>query len=43
MKIQCDVCNGIGIFTDENGVQKDEPCTSCCGTGYVFEEDEITK
>jgi hypothetical protein len=31
--VSCTACKGSGLLTDENGVQQDEPCHDCIGTG----------
>jgi DnaJ-class molecular chaperone len=36
MKKECKYCNGSGLETDQNGVQKDEPCPICDGRGYLY-------
>lgn len=40
MKETCKFCDGIGLETDQNGVQKDEPCPICDGYGY-FEVEQF--
>ncbi len=40
MNITCPLCNGTGVETDSNGVQRDEPCPECQGEGTV-DDDEV--
>ena len=40
-KIQCYVCKGSGVETDENGIEMDEPCSECAGTGVTYEDDAL--
>lgn len=40
-KIQCYVCKGSGLEADENGIEADEPCSECAGTGVLYEDYEL--
>lgn len=43
MKEQCPICKGTGVMTDVNGIQYDEPCDNCIGTGIIYMMDEIVR